>query len=74
MRSVLVADSSPCPIDVAMTCGAEENLANNEAMAAALAAQGYDVSFARVADAHTWVGWRDAFHPHLAALLARLWD
>ncbi|MGH3045631.1 MAG: alpha/beta hydrolase [Gaiellaceae bacterium] len=71
---VLTGDSGGAPIPVAMTCGtAEENLANNRAVAAALAAQGYDVSLDLVRDAHNWVAWRDAFEPHLRAFLRRLW-
>jgi enterochelin esterase family protein len=42
-------------------------------MARALAAQGYDVSLEEVADLHNYVGWRDAFDPHLTALLHRAW-
>jgi enterochelin esterase-like enzyme len=62
------------PIPVTLTCGlAEENLANNRAVAAALAAQGYDVHLAELRDAHTWTGWRDAWDPWLADLLARVW-
>ena len=62
------------PIPVAMTCGtAEENLANNRSVAGALAAQGYDVRFAEVPDAHTWAGWRDAWDPWLADLLTEIW-
>ena len=62
------------PISVAMTCGAvEENLANNLAIAQALSAQRYDISFAETRDAHNWVSWRDAFDPHLLDLLRRAW-
>jgi enterochelin esterase-like enzyme len=62
------------PIPVTLTCGlAEENLANNRAVAAALSAQGYDVRLAEVRDAHTWTGWRDAWDPWLAGLLGRAW-
>jgi enterochelin esterase-like enzyme len=62
------------PVPVTITCGlAEENLANNRVLAGALAAQGYQVSLAEVRDAHTWVGWRDAWDPWLADLLERLW-
>ncbi|MBD0339051.1 MAG: esterase [Thermoleophilia bacterium] len=62
------------PIPVALTCGlAEENLANNRAVAAALAEQGYELGFGELRDAHTWTGWRDAWHPWLSDLLARLW-
>jgi enterochelin esterase-like enzyme len=60
-------------VPAALTCGtAEENLANNRDMAAALGRQGYHVSFAEVPDAHTWVGWRDALDPHLTSLLQRV--
>ncbi|GLY95043.1 alpha/beta hydrolase-fold protein [Actinoplanes sp. NBRC 103695] len=65
------ADGPAVPIT--LTCGAvEENLANNADMAAVLAGHGYDVSFAEVPDAHTWVGWRDALDPHLTTLLQKV--
>jgi len=58
------------PIPVALTCGlAEENLANNRAVATALAAQGYPAWLAEIRDAHNWTCWRDAFDPHLPALI-----
>lgn len=58
------------PVPVTITVGlGEENLGNNRAMAASLLRQGYPVQLVEVADAHTWVGWRDAFHPHLADLV-----
>ncbi|HET7127939.1 MAG TPA: alpha/beta hydrolase-fold protein [Gaiellaceae bacterium] len=58
------------PIPVAITCGtAEENRANNEAVAAALRAQGYPAWLALVRDAHNWTCWRDAFDPHLPAVI-----
>ena len=58
------------PIPVAITCGtAEENRANNEAVAAALTQQGYPAWLATVRDAHNWTCWRDAFDPHLPALI-----
>jgi enterochelin esterase-like enzyme len=57
-------------IPVAITCGtAEENRANNEAVAAALRAQGYPAWSALVPDAHNWTCWRDAFYPHLPAVI-----
>jgi enterochelin esterase-like enzyme len=60
-------------IPVGLTCGTvEENLANNRDMAEALRRQGYDVSFADVPDAHTWIGWRDALDPHLTSLLTKV--
>ena len=56
------------------TCGAaEENVHNNRLMASALAAQGYDAHLAEVPDLHNYVGWRDAFDPHLTALLRKAW-
>jgi enterochelin esterase-like enzyme len=62
------------PVPIAMTCGtAEENLANNRALARALAKQGYNVSLHDHRDAHSWVGWRDAFDPYLARLLQLVW-
>lgn len=63
------------PIAVGMTCGTvEENLVNNRRMRDALASQGYDVTFAEHRDGHNWVGWRDAFDPHLLDLLRRAWN
>ncbi|WP_028065702.1 alpha/beta hydrolase [Solirubrobacter soli] len=62
------------PVPTTLTVGrAEENAHNNREMARALAAQGYDVSLEEVADMHNYVGWRDAFDPHLTALLQRAW-
>jgi enterochelin esterase family protein len=60
----------PRPIPVAITCGsAEENLANNRAVAAALREQSYPVWVGEVRDGHNWTAWRDSFHPHLPVLL-----
>jgi enterochelin esterase-like enzyme len=62
------------PVPVTMTVGrAEENAHNNRQMARALAEQGYEVSLEEVADMHNYVGWRDAFDPHLTTLLKRAW-
>jgi enterochelin esterase family protein len=62
------------PEPVVMTCGvAEENLANNRLMARALAAQEFEIELHEVPDMHTFTGWRDALHPHLTRLLARVW-
>jgi enterochelin esterase family protein len=62
-------DGTPT-IPVALTCGTtEENRANNEAVAAALDAQGFPSWLGLVRDAHTWTCWRDAFDPHLPALI-----
>jgi enterochelin esterase-like enzyme len=58
------------PVPTVLTCGrAEENLANNRAMARALARQGYPVALFEVPDAHNFTGWRDALHPYLTDLL-----
>lgn len=55
---------------VLLTCGSvEENLSNNRMMAAALARQGYRVQVHEVPDAHTMIGWRDAWSPGLERLL-----
>ena len=61
-------------LDIGMTVGlAEENLTNNRVMAATLTRLGHRVTLVEVPDAHTFVGWRDAFDPHLTNLLARTW-
>jgi enterochelin esterase-like enzyme len=58
------------PIPVALTCGtAEENRANNRALADALIEHGYPAWLGEVRDAHTWTGWRDSLDPHLPALI-----
>jgi hypothetical protein len=70
LRSGLTTD----PVPVTLTCGVvEENLANNQQMAAALLAQGYTSRLAVRPDAHNYVGWRDAFDPALLDLLATVW-
>ncbi|HEY3960952.1 MAG TPA: alpha/beta hydrolase-fold protein [Gaiellaceae bacterium] len=57
-------------IPVALTCGAvEENLTNNRELAAALEHEGYPAWLAEARDAHNWTCWRDAFDPHLPALI-----
>jgi enterochelin esterase family protein len=74
VRATLADGRYALPIPVALTAGtAEENLHNNRAMAAALAAQGYEATLAEVPDLHNYTGWRDAFDPHLTALLQRAW-
>ncbi len=66
-------DATPRVVPTLMTCGTiEENRFNNEAMAAALRAQGYPVTFRSVPDAHTMIGWRDAWFPALDELVATL--
>ncbi len=60
-------------IPATLTCGGvEENRANNADMADTLRRHGYPVEYAEVPDAHTWTGWRDAYDPHLTALLQRV--
>ena len=62
-------DAGPA-IPIELTCGAvEENRANNEAMAGALRGQGFRVGLRITPDAHTMIGWRDAWSPGLAGLL-----
>jgi len=66
----LVSRTTARPVPVLMTCGTlEENLANNESMADALLTQGYPVRRRLVGDAHTMVGWRDAWGTDLADLI-----
>jgi enterochelin esterase-like enzyme len=61
-------------VPTVLTCGrAEENLANNRAMADALRRQGYPVELFEVPDAHNYTGWRDAFDPYLTDLLRWVW-
>ena len=74
VRETLRDGQYAMPVPTTITVGrAEENAHNNREMARALAAQGYDVSLEEVADMHNYVGWRDAFDPHLTALLQRAW-
>ena len=61
-------------VPTVLTCGGvEENLHNNRLMATTLRRQGYPVVLHEVPDAHNYVAWRDAFDPHLADLLAKVW-
>jgi enterochelin esterase family protein len=74
VRETLRDGQYAMPVPTTITVGrAEENAHNNRQMARALAAQGYDVSLEEVLDLHNYVGWRDAFDPHLTALLQRAW-
>lgn len=74
VRDTLRDGAYAMPIPVTLTVGrAEENADNNREMARALAAQGYEVSLEEVLDMHNYVGWRDAFDPHLTQLLKRAW-
>ena len=69
-RGTLAAE----PVPATLTCGElEENLDNNRDMATTLHDQGYRVGFVELPDVHNYVAWRDAFHPHLTALLAEVW-
>jgi enterochelin esterase-like enzyme len=62
------------PIPTVLTCGtAEENLANNRALASALEERDWPLTTFWNRDAHNWTAWRDALHPHLAELLLRAW-
>lgn len=62
------------PIPVTLTAGlAEQNLGANRQLARVLAGQGYDVELVENPDAHTWVGWRDTYDPHLVNLLRKRW-
>ena len=74
VRETLRDGQYALPVPLTMTVGrAEENADNNRDMARALAAQGYEVSLEEVPDLHNYVGWRDAFDPHLTTLLRRAW-
>jgi enterochelin esterase family protein len=65
-------DVAPVPVPVTITCGTgEENLANNRWLAATLADRGWPVAVVEHPDAHNWISWRDALHPHLAELFRR---
>ncbi|ACV79594.1 Enterochelin esterase-like protein [Nakamurella multipartita DSM 44233] len=69
----LSVDAPPRSVPTLITCGAiEENRFNNEAMADALRAQQYPLTFRLVPDAHTMIGWRDAWYPALNELLRGL--
>jgi len=64
----------PHPVPTVLTAGlGEENLHNNRLMASTLAGQGYPAVLREVPDAHNYVGWRDAFDPHLTELLVKVW-
>jgi enterochelin esterase family protein len=68
--TVLREQQAERPIPVALTCGtAEENLANNRAVAEALQRQGYPVWVGELRDAHNWICWRDGLDPHLPTLI-----
>jgi enterochelin esterase-like enzyme len=74
VAGVLRAPAAGDPVRVTMTCGAEEeNVHNNRVMTSTLVAQGYPARLREVPDLHNYTSWRDAFDPHLAQLLARVW-
>jgi enterochelin esterase-like enzyme len=74
VEHLLEATATTRPLEVVLTCGRmEENFANNDAMAAALADQGHLVSFVPVRDLHNYTAWRDALDPSLTDLLRALW-
>ena len=71
VADVHAARDDPRPVPSVIACGTvEENLANNELMAATLARLGYDVRTATFRDAHNYTAWRDSLHPHLTDLVA----
>jgi enterochelin esterase-like enzyme len=62
------------PVPVTLTCGKrEENVHNNRVMASALAAQGYTVRLVEGPGLHDFTAWRQAWEPHLTALLQDVW-
>ena len=72
VSSVVGGRGSSASVPVTVTCGTgEENLDNNRVVVAALRRRGWDVTFVEHRDAHNWISWRDALHPHLAELLLR---
>jgi enterochelin esterase-like enzyme len=69
----LAAAGTPRPVPVLITCGTiEENRFNNDSMAQALRRQHYPVTMRLVPDAHTMIGWRDAWFPALDQLIGSL--
>lgn len=69
----LSTDTAPRPVPVLISCGLiEENCHNNEKMAEALTRQHYPVTVRLVPDAHTMIGWRDAWFPALDELIRPL--
>ncbi len=73
VAGVADARTTPRAVPTVITCGtAEENLANNRAMAHTLRRLGYPVEEATVRDAHNYTAWRDALDPHLSTLVTKL--
>ena len=74
VNEVLASGFWRSPIRITMTCGVvEQNLANNRDVVAALCEQGYRAELHVMRDAHNWIGWRDAWTPHLCDLLRETW-
>src|SRR5581483_2537226 len=70
VASIHDSEHDPAPVPTAMTCGVpEENLANNQRMAQSLTRLGYPVELTPLRDAHNYIAWRDALHPHLTQLV-----
>ena len=60
---------------ITIVCGtAEENLENNQLIAAELERIGADVGWGVVGDGHTWTCWRDLLDPHLTELIQKVWS
>ncbi len=73
VREIISTPPAGKPGPILMTCGfVEENRENNEQMAKALVGQGHQVDLQLVPDAHTMIGWRDAWYPAVDRLLATL--
>ncbi len=74
VAAILDTPLAPHPLHVAMTCGAlEENARNNADMAAALAHAGHQVDYREVRDLHNYTAWRDSLDPGLTRLLTTVW-
>jgi enterochelin esterase family protein len=74
VNEMLLAGAWKSPIPVVMTCGTvEQNLSNNRDSVAVLCEQGYPAELYMNRDAHNWIGWRDAWTPHLVKLLQEMW-
>jgi len=70
VAEVLGATRAPSAPPVGICFGtAEENAANNRALAAALSGLGVPVRVGEVRDGHTWTCWRDLLDPHLLGVL-----
>lgn len=73
-EELLEAESLPDLGEIALVCGtAEENLANNGLVLAALRRGGVPATWGTVRDGHNYTCWRDLFDPHLTDLLRRTW-